>query len=134
MKRYIRASYGVEDTLSYKQKEELAEELFKVVQHYFRESGSGMASPSVSYFEYNNYVYTFRIGSDYRNHEIAYVMSVDYKPADSLNAFKRDIKVVLKQYGFTKAKFDIKNTKLKYEWYGEPTYDNLKKFVAIYFE
>ena len=133
MKRYIRASYGVEDTLSYKQKEELAEELFKVVEHYFQKTGGGMPSPRITFSEYDIYAYTFRVNSASRSYDVSYVASIDYKPID-LIAFKKDVKVILKDYGFSKAKFDIKNTKLKYEWYGRPAEDRMKQLVAIYFE
>lgn len=133
MKRYIRASYGVEDILSYKQKEELAEELFKVVEHYFRKDGAGTPSPRITFSEYDIYAYTFRVNSASRSYNVDYVASIDYKPID-LNAFKKDVKAILKDYGFTKVKFDIKNTKLKYEWYGRPAEDRLKQLVAIYFE
>lgn len=133
MKRYIKSSYGVKDTLSYKQKEELAEELFAVVERYFRKDGAGTPSPRVTFSEYDINAYTFRINSASRSYDVSYVASVDYKPID-LNAFKKDIKAVLKDSGFAKVKFDIKNTKLVYEWYGRPSEDRLKQFVAIYFE
>ena len=133
MKRYIRASYGVEDTLSYGDKDQLAEDIFRIVRKYFRSEGTGSPSPRVSYFSYDIYAYTFRINSNTLNRSVRYVASTTYNAPD-LNQFKKDIRALLKSRGFNKVKFDIGSFKLYYEWYGSKTYDQMKELKAIYFE
>lgn len=133
MKRYVKASYGVEDILSYRDKEQLAEDIFRIVRKYFRSEGAGSPSPRVSFSEYDIYAYTFRVNSGTLNRDVRYVASTDYNAPD-LNQFKKDVRALLKSRGFNKVKFDIGAFKYYYEWYGKETYDQMKELRAIYFE
>ena len=52
-----------EDKLSYSEKEKLGEEIFALVQKYFKNWGSGRPYGCVNYFKYDKLEYTFNICS-----------------------------------------------------------------------
>ena len=133
MYRQIKSSLNPTDFLTYKEKEHLAENLFNVVSRYFRNDGYGRPHPVISFSQYDILGYTFRINSQTLNQNAEYAASTGYDAPD-LNAFKKEVRNVLKAYGFDRVKFDIRTVKAGYEWYGELKYDSLKMLIAIYFD
>ena len=138
MKRYIRSSMNP-DILSYKEKEELARELLRIVEKYFDNHGHGSPSPHVAYHEYDIKEYTFSVNSSYYNSSVEYLALVDggYNNVD-LNQFKAEVRSLLKGYGFKKVAFDMKSFKEKgdqYTGYYKPTAPvyTYKELYAIYF-
>lgn len=137
MKRYVSAAMKP-DVLSYKEKEEIAEKLFRIVSKYFDQTGYGSAAPHVSYSEYDIKEYTFRVNSGTYNRGVGYEVCIDGYDYVDLNDFKAEVRACLKAYGFKKVTFDIKTEKYKGDQntgYYSPTVPvyTYKVFHAIYF-
>lgn len=133
MYRQIKSSLNTTDFLTYKEKEQLAENLFNIVRRYFRSDVYGQPHPVISFSQYDILGYTFRINSQILNQNVEYVASTGYNAPD-LNVFKKEVRNILRAYGFDRVKFDIRTVKAGYEWYGELKYDSLKMLQAIYFD
>ena len=127
------------DILSYQEKARIASELLRVVDRYFKDWGNGYPSPHVTYSQYDIKEYTFSINSSYGSTRVDYRACVagGYKTVD-LNAFKADVRSVLKDYGFKKVSFDLSTIKVKgdqntgYYTPAPPVY-TYKQLNAIYF-
>lgn len=137
MKRLITCSMN-EDILSYGEKEELGEQIFAIVQRYFKNWGNGRPYGCVKYDKYDKLEYTFKICSGYLNSVAQYVAGTDTYDAPDLNAFRKEVRQLLKSYGFSRCKFELKSFKVNE---GNNTgyytsYDRIytyKELVAIYF-
>ncbi len=131
MKRYIKATLN-DDTLSYREKDNLAEEIFKVVKRYLTEYRGVSPRPSVSYSEYDILGYTFRINDQYRNSTTEYGYSLD--SWFDVNEFRKAVRAVLKGHGFSKCKFDWYTSKMETRYITGPVIDRRKILSAIYFD
>ena len=137
MKRLINCSMQ-EDKLSYGEKDALADEIFAIVKKYFDDWGTGRPQGAISYSQYDILEYTFHISNNYANSRTRFVAGTDTYDAPDLNAFRKEIKQVLKQYGFNHCKFDLRTFKVNEgnnTGYYTP-YDRIYKYkelVAIYF-
>lgn len=133
MKRYIQATMDP-DILSYKQKDELAEQIFSIVRKYFTEDEySSGPHPIVSYWEYDLLPYTFKIVSRYRNTSATWFARSEGYGAVDLNPFRAEIRKLLKQYGFTKVKFKLDSYTMTTRYWNGPSHDRRKSLEAIYF-
>jgi len=125
MKKLIYAAMN-EDTLSYKEKDEIAQSIFKLVQQFFYNEGHGRPSPRVTYSKYDMLEYTFRVNSQTRNQDVCYLASPDQT---DFNQFRKAVRAELKGWGFYKVKFDIRTVKINYG----TEINTRKELVAIYF-
>ena len=96
MKKLIYAAMN-EDTLSYKEKDEIAQSIFKLVQQFFYNEGHGRPSPRVTYSKYDILEYTFRVNSQTRNQDVCYLANVNASGTESdLNLFRKAVRAELK--------------------------------------
>ena len=105
----------------------LAEEIFKIIKTYCYDDSRGRTEAHITYSEYDIKKYTFRIRCTTLNQTDHFSLRYNYRLED----FKKEIKQILKNEGFTKIKFDFKNIKRKDSWGNIYTE---KKFIAIYFD
>lgn len=109
------------------QREQLAQAMYKVVREYFIDKGWGRTEPMVSYCEWDIKKYTFDLRSYTLNARTDFCLKYDKLAQD----FRRDMKQLLKEYGFKKMKCDYRNEK-RIDSCGNDYTD--KQLVAIYFD
>lgn len=118
--------------LTYAQRNELAQELGKIVSRYFSDTNYGRCEPVVTFFEYNLRHYTFKMSSQTRGTSASYVLR--YEKRNDLSSFKKEIKDCLKSHGFTNVKVDVKSRKCTYDWGGTYRTDTEKALIGVYFD
>jgi len=115
MKKLIYSNSN-ENTLSYRERNELAEDLFEVVEEFFELDGQGSPKPTIRYRRTDDLEYTFRIFSS-DDESVPYIAHSSH-----ISSFKKSIESVLQSWGFDNIEFDIRDVDQDYKW-----------LVAIYF-
>lgn len=106
----------------------LENDIEKIVEKYFYDRGHGRCIPAVTYSEYDIKKYTFRMSCQTYNCSADYCMNENTL---QLNNFRKEIRAILKQNGFTKCKFDTTKVTIKGGAFGDYRVTRLN---AIYFD
>jgi len=99
-----------------------------IVNKYFYDRGHGRCIPVITYSEYDIKKYTFLMSCQTYNCMADYCMN---EHSLQLNAFRKEIRALLRQNGFTKCKFDTKKVTIKGGAFGDYIVTRLN---AIYFD
>ena len=107
--------------------EGLSKEIEKVVKNYFYNFEYGTESFCITYNSWNIKKYSFSIYSSTYNYGVRMLLKGD----TDINAFKKEVKAILKNNGFTKVSFIIKKNIIKGGAFGD--YET-KQLVGIDFD
>lgn len=109
MKKYIKSSTDQSKEMSYSEREHLAEEIGDIVSRYL-DDDHGSVVYSVSYSKYDLLKYTFRVQPRYRSYSsYCQIMEDEYGEwKEDVNSMKKEVRALLRSYGFRKTKFDMK--------------------------
>lgn len=110
--------------------EKLEQGLGAIAGKYFYNGEYGYEKARVTYFEYDIRKWTFRYNSQTLNYGCRMYLKCD----KDLNEFRKEVRSLLKEAGFTSVKFDFRNVKYQINYWNGVVVENRKELVGIYFD
>ena len=123
--------------MTYSEREHLAEEIGDIVSRYL-DDDHGSVVYSVSYSQYDLLKYTFRVQPRYRSYSsYCQIMEDEYGEwKQDVNSMKKEVRALLRSYGFRKTKFDMKKYTTEEHYVGDwgTVRTKFSYLDAIYFD
>lgn len=137
MKKYIKSSTNESKEMSYGERQHLAEQIGEIVSKYL-DDDHGSVVYSVSYSKYDLLKYTFRVQPRYRSYSgYCQIMEDEYGEwKEAVNNMKKEVRALLRSYGFRKTKFDMKKYTTEEHYVGDwgTVRTKFSYLEAIYFD